>query len=248
MRLMRHYGSLAAITRANRITRVRVLLRFAYESGLIEQPIRFGEFRKPRARTLREERTPKEFTKEQIRALLDHATPMWRAMILMGLNGGFGNGDCCALPWTAIEYPTQEGHLTWIDFPRPKTGAPRRFPLWPETIAALEALPHVGPYVFTPQRGNQWSESDRTMSKQFRSLAKRAGIHQHGLGFYTLRHVFATVASDKCRDSQAIASILGHVGTSMAEKHYIEGISARRLFRVVAKVRIWLFAVEKATT
>ena len=60
------------------------------------------------------------------------------AQILLGLNGGFGAADCSARPKTSFDRPG------WIEFRRPKTRSPRRFPLWPETQAALEVQPVLG--------------------------------------------------------------------------------------------------------
>src|SRR5205085_224896 len=93
-----------------------------------------------------------------------------------------------------------------IDFPRPKTGIPRRCPLWPETVAALrEALakrpaPKSGEgagLVFVTSHGLPWAkDSDPgTISKEVAKLLKALGINgRKGLGFYTLRHTFRTVA------------------------------------------------------
>ena len=49
--------------------------------------------------------------------------PTLRAMILLGVNCGFNNKDCADLPLKALDL---DGG--WINFPRPKTGIPRRCP------------------------------------------------------------------------------------------------------------------------
>ncbi len=61
-------------------------------------------------------------------------------MILLPANGGFGVTDCAQLSRAALA--VRPG---WLDFPRPKTGVARRFPLWPETAAALAAAERCGP-------------------------------------------------------------------------------------------------------
>jgi hypothetical protein len=45
-------------------------------------------------------------------------------MMLLGLNAGFGNNDCAALPISALDLDAGS-----VDFPRPKTGIARRAPL-----------------------------------------------------------------------------------------------------------------------
>jgi len=121
----------------NLIQRTRTVFKWAHESGLIDRPMRFGpEFRRPPKavfRRLRAERGPKLFSAAECRALLDAAKQPLRAMILLGLNCGFGNSDCATLPTRAVD-------LKWIDYPRPKTGIPRRCPLWRETAEALREV------------------------------------------------------------------------------------------------------------
>jgi hypothetical protein len=59
-------------------------------------------------------------------------TAALKAMILLGVNCGFGNADCGTLPITAIDL---DGG--WVNYHRSKTGINRRCPLWPETVNAL---------------------------------------------------------------------------------------------------------------
>src|SRR5437763_9105142 len=99
---------------ANSITRAKSVFKFGYESGLMDRPARYGpEFKKPDKSVLRRHRAksePKMFEAEELRALIDGALvtgeggpelvkpdPVLRAMILLGVNCGFGNTDCAAL-------------------------------------------------------------------------------------------------------------------------------------------------------
>ena len=76
------------------------------------------------------------FQADTIRAMIEGAGSQLRAMIYLGINCGLGNNDCAMLPMKALDL--KKG---WLDFGRPKTGIPRRCPLWKETVAALrEAL------------------------------------------------------------------------------------------------------------
>jgi len=140
-----------------------------------------------------------------------------------------------------------------VDFPRPKTGIERRCPLWPETVAALKAAIGERPepkdgtdagLAFINSRGLPWvrgTENSRTdtVAVQFCELAKKAGCHRPGLGFYTLRHVHRTI-SDGARDRAACDLIMGHSDPSMGG-HYVERIDDSRLRAVVEFVRAWLF-------
>jgi hypothetical protein len=61
-----------------------------------------------------------------------------------------------------------------------------------------------------------------------------------GLGFYTLRHVFRTVA-DESKDQPAVDFIMGHEVPHISAV-YRETISDARLRAVADHVRHWLFS------
>jgi integrase len=65
------------------------------------------------------------------------------------------------------------------------------------------------------------------------------GLKREGVGFYTLRHVFRTVA-DAARDPVAVDLIMGHTDSSMGGR-YRERIEDARLRAVADHVRAWLF-------
>jgi hypothetical protein len=77
------------------------------------------------------------------------------------------------------------------------------------------------------------------VSKEFRKLLNDLSLHKAGQGFYTLRHVFRTVA-DEARDQPAANAIMGHADESMAAV-YRERIGDDRLRAVSEHVRRWLF-------
>jgi integrase len=234
----------------NAIQRVRSVFKHAFDGGLITTPLRFGPgFKRPSKKTLRLHRAhqgAKLFTAEEVRRLIAAAGQPLRAMLLLGINCGFGNADCGNLPMSALDL---DGAI--IDYPRPKTGMPRRCPLWPETVEALrEALAgrpepkreeHAG-LVFITKYGQSWAKDtpDGPISKEAKKLLNALGINgRKGLGFYTLRHVFRTVA-DEARDQPAADFIMGHEVAHMSAV-YRETISDERLRAVADHVRAWLF-------
>jgi integrase len=167
-------------------------------------------------------------------------------MILLGVNCGFGMADCGRLPLSVLSFDN-----AIIDFPRPKTGIDRRCPLWPETIAALREwlgirkepkdAAYKGHVCLTAQ-GRVWHKENMSgpLPFKFGRLLRSLGIYgRKGLGFYTLRHTFRTVA-DESKDQPAVDYIMGHVDASMAG-HYRERIDDSRLLAVVEHVRSWLF-------
>jgi integrase len=249
------------------IQKVRTVFKYGYEAGIIDKPIRFGpQFVKPSFSVLRRHRAQsgeKMLEAKELRQLIDAAGMPMKAMSLLAINCGFGNTDCSSLPLSALDLDAG-----WIDFPRPKTGIPRRCPLWPETVSALREALAMRPaaknqadagLVFLSQRGtplvriregtppndetepNKAKAVNRTdgVAVQFSSLLKRLALHRNGVGFYTLRHVFRTVA-DAARDPVAIDLIMGHADPSMGG-HYRERIDDSRLKAVTDHVHAWLF-------
>ena len=103
------------------------MFKYGYETGVIDKPVRFGlEFKKPSASVLRRHRAKngqRFLEAEECHKLLDKATQPLEAMILLGLNCGFGNHDCAELRFTRDNGEKVLNLDTgWLNFPRPKTG------------------------------------------------------------------------------------------------------------------------------
>ena len=188
----------------------------------------------------------KLFTADEVRTLIAAAGQPLKAMLLLAVNAGFGMADCGALPLSVLDLKAG-----WIDFPRPKTGIPRRCALWPETVEALkEAMagrpapkdPADAGLVFLTRQGRPWAKATASSPAVYKvsTLVRRLGItRRKGLGFYTLRHVFRTVA-DGAKDQPAADHIMGHEVAHMSSV-YREGIADERLKAVSDHVRKWLF-------
>ena len=241
--------TLGPVALGNEIQRVRSVFRFAYESGMVDSPIRFGPgFKRPSRKTLRVARAEKGermFEAAEICEMLKASSPQLGAMILLGVNCGFGNHDCGSLPVTALDL--DQG---WVNFHRPKTGITRRCPLWPETVTALHEALDSRPLpkdddhadlVFITKYGQPWAKetSDSPVSNEMTKLLKDLKLHRPGLGFYALRHTFETIAGES-RDQIAVDHIMGHVRDDMASV-YRERISDERLRAVVDHVHGWLW-------
>lgn len=135
---------LAALTfgptrRSNFVIWTRQIFAWAVDHQYLDKLPPFGKgFKVAPARVKRQLKAAAAknlFGAPTVRALLDGADPQLRAMILLGVNGGFGNTDCATLPRAAINLGD-----ALIIFPRPKTGVERTVPLWPQTVDALRAV------------------------------------------------------------------------------------------------------------
>jgi integrase len=248
----------------NEIQRVRVLFKYGFDAGLIDRPVRYGSsFKRPNKKTLRKARLAKGqrmFEAPELRRIIARASVQMRAMILLGVNAGFGNNDVATLPVESVDLKAG-----WINHPRPKTAIQRRCPLWPETVQAVKAAidnrpapkrPEAEALLFVTKYGGSWSKTpalatnheagtkvkrttDNPVAKEMRKLLDELGLHRAGLGFYALRHTFETIGGD-ARDQVAVNAIMGHVDNTMAGE-YRERISDERLNAVTDHVRRWLW-------
>jgi integrase len=242
---------------AKMIQYVRSVFKHGFDAGLIDRPVRFGPgFKRPTKKTLRLHRAEqgvKLFSADVIRRLLEVSGPSMKAMVLLGVNCGFGNADVGNLPLTALDL---DGG--WVDYPRPKTGIHRRCPLWPETIQALRDTLAKRPQpkraedarlVFITKYGLPWAKETSTnpVSQEMAKVLKSAKVGERkGLSFYALRHVFRTVA-DESKDQPAVDFIMGHEVPHMSAV-YRETISDTRLRAVTDHVRQWLYGEASAAT
>ena len=242
----------------NEITRVRAVFNYAKKNLLIKAEVKYGSaFDRPSKKTLRQAKAQngkRMFTADECRLLIDNAqTPELMAMVLLGLNCGFGNSDCAKLPLDAIDF-----NRAWIEWPRPKTGVDRSCPLWPETVEALqEVIGRRGPrerlfaakhdgdgsnLVFLTKFGRSFENDQTTVTAEFGKLLNELGLRKPGRGFYAIRHVFRTIA-DATRDFPACRAIMGYVDDSM-DAVYTEEIDDTRLRAVTDHVRRWLLGEE----
>lgn len=239
------------------IQRIRTVFRWAFVNELIDKPVRFGaSFDKPSRKLLRQARHEsgsRMLEAEELRTLLEAASPALKAMVLLGLNCGYGQSDVANLPAAALDLKGG-----WVNYPRPKTSIARRCPLWPETVDALKAAIASRPepknesddrLVFLTKYGKPWVRMREQEGKagvlidsvrlEFGKMLQDAKLKRKGLGFYALRHVFRTVA-DSAKDGPAIDLIMGHVDSSMGDR-YRERIDDDRLKAVTNHVRNWLY-------
>jgi integrase len=245
-------------TITNLVGRVRSICKFAFDQGHIAKPLKFGTSFRPAPQwqldKLRDdnalEHGDRAFQRDDLLATIAAADQPLKAMILLGVNAGFGNNDCGRLPLRALDLDAG-----WVRFPRPKTGVRRRCKLWPETVDALrEAITlrpkHKDPVdaglVFITKYGHAWAKKtqDGPISKEMTKLLKRIELHRPGLGFYSLRRTFETIGGDAC-DQVAVDFIMGHKDGGMAQK-YRERIEDKRLIAVTTHVHKWLFPKRKA--
>jgi len=250
------------VTLLSKINRIRVVLKFASDNEMVDRPVSYSKaFDRPAAKSIRAARNDageRMFEADEVRRIIEASGQPLKAMVLLGINCGFGNTDVSSLPQSALDLKGG-----WVEFPRPKTAVKRRVPLWPETVAALKAAIATRPparnsddagLCFLTSRRTRFvrvkiSKTGKhvtinSLSRRFEGLLDRLTINgRQGLNFYTLRHVFETVGGES-RDQIAVDACVGHVDSSMGGQ-YRERISDERLRAVTDHVRRWLWPKRK---
>ena len=179
----------------------------------------------------RHDRTPLSW--DDLEKLLAVADITDSALIMLALNCGFGNTDIGTLK-------LEEVHLDagTISHPRPKTGVERDFILWPETVQVLREYldRHRGEprfkdsdkLFFVSRKGRPlcWQElkedgkvrrSD-AIKLRFERLCQRAGVERkYGVGFYIIRHTYATMIGSSSKDFREVQAALGQVTIQQQE-------------------------------
>ena len=128
----------------------------------------------------------------------------------------------------------------------------RDLPLWPETVEAIENIPHKdGKLVFYTKHGKPmiYEKHIRTenfekyssinmVTTRFSRLIKKADIKvPKGTGFYALRRAAATMAA-RSGDPFAVQRLLGHADLKMATR-YVQDVS-KQTDEVVEKNRNYI--------
>lgn len=251
------------VTLRGDVLTIRMVFKSAHENGILKSPPRFGQsFKIPDRAALRRSRQAngkRMFEADELRKVIAKAPMPLKAMILLGINCGFGATDCASLPQSAVGLKT-----AWIDFPRPKTAVDRKCPLWPDTVKALREAIDARPVprdraddglVFLTRCGQRWVRVGTFDAKKGKGASIDAvccemvklltdlGLKRPGLAFYALRHTFETIGGDS-GDQIAVNAIMGHVDNSMAAA-YRERIDEARLRKVSDFVRSWLFPAKR---
>ena len=222
------------------------MFRYGVDLELIDHLPNFG--RQFRGLSMRDRRQIKHesgrnmFTPDECHTLLEAASVPMKAMILLGLNAGFGNKECSDLKQADLNLDAGI-----IDTIRLKTKVWRRATLMPETVAALRAAiaqrpnpndPKDAGLVFITGRGNRYVNPDTTdnaISMEFGKLMQKTDVKKPSdprqrLGFYSLRRTFRTHA-DEVLDDAIVDLIMGHANESMGDT-YVQSRDDARLWKV----------------
>ena len=168
-------------------------------TGLIDRPVRFGEFKRPAKSVMRRERAAKGirmFKPAELRRILADANPQVKAMVLLAVNCGFGNTDVTTLPLPAVDLAG--GWVSYAADPRRESSRPvvrsGRRPQRPWRQSWRHASPRrtANTRVCSSSHSgaNAWATGTKGatgVTHEFRKILDKLGLYRKGLSFYTLR-------------------------------------------------------------
>lgn len=200
---------------------------------------------------------PQAYTAAEIKQLFDilDTEPLkWRALVHLLIDTGIRRGECCALRWENIDFPSGavaiSGNLCYtpakgIYLDTPKNGHRRTVYVGTETLSLLrqlrteQAAKAFSAYVFT-QEGCPEPMHPQSPTRYLKKLSARCGLtdlHPH-----KLRHTFASVAITNGADVASVSEALGHADKSTTLRMYTHA-SAESISRTGQIVRD---AIKKA--
>ena len=153
-------------------------------------------------------RTREYVTANEVEKLIKAAKDgRWRdrdaAMILVAYRHGLRAQEIADLEWSQVE----EGRTPTLHVCRVKNGKPSAHPIRGDEMRALRKLPRETPYVFTTERGGQFTAD--AINRQVKTIGARAGlpfpVHTH-----MLRHGCGYALANAGDDTRAIQAWLGH--------------------------------------
>lgn len=145
--------------------------------------------------------------------------------MLLGLNLCLHIDEVCAPQWK--DFDLAKGTYAVIRGKTESDRIPRAATLWPETLAALNALPRRGtsPFVFTSKMGTRYACTSRV--DDFREFRKAAGLPDE-LTFDSIRDGAYTAAMQEAPDERWARVLAGHKAPGLTDNYVLRNPQCAR--------------------
>jgi integrase len=205
-------------TKVNYFGRIKGMISFGLKTGLDPVQIRatLDRCRVLWTATKKPAVNPHPISREDFHTLLNAGNGVWRAWLLVGLNCCMHLNEICEIKWTELDldkavYRAIRGKTAEQRIPRAAT-------LWPETVAAIKALPRKGPvYLFTSMFGTRYNRNTR--GNDFAELRTNAGLPAD-VKWDDLRDAAYTAAAQGTTDERLARVLAGHKANGLQD-HYV---------------------------
>jgi integrase len=152
-------------------------------------------------------------TDEDMRRLIDKASPTLRPIVQTALLTGMRLGEILSLKWSQVDFKKL---VLTIPRERAKSKKERTIPLSSDLVETLSSVERRGEYVF--ENGN--GEQRKSIRTAYKAACRRAEIPtgRKGLRFHDLRHMAASNLV-KVTDLATASKILGHSDVKMTMRY-----------------------------
>lgn len=150
-------------------------------------------------------------TQDQQERLVGVCPPALRRIVLVALRTGLRQSEIMGIRWQDVDMATNQITVT-----KTKNGRKRYIPLHGDVAELLSQMPRTSEYVFQRPNGGppKW---DKALRLAWEKALATAGITD--FRFHDTRHSLASQLAMRGASLQAIAAILGHSTTRMAERY-----------------------------
>lgn len=160
-------------------------------------------------------------TEEETIILLEHATGMWKEMILLTVRTGLRYGEITALRWKDINLSsgilTVNRNIVRNIECSPKNNKLRIVPLTKNLIEMLNKMDNSSEFVFHDKKGFPLKHD--FCRDNLHAICKKANLRL--IGWHCLRHSFASHLASRNNSIVAIKELMGHsdIKTTMRYAH-----------------------------
>lgn len=216
----------------NRIRQIKPWIIDAWRDGLLVDNIgtKLARSKRQSGKTKR-----RPFTREELKLIIENASPEWQGAVLMGIYTGQRLGDVASLHWNQVDLMREQ-----IAFRTSKTGRQQIIPIvgawrkWLMDHAGDDAEGPVFPEMFEAVR--QAGGKTGTLSNRFRAIMESAGIVEKrthskakdgraapresgGLSFHCLRYTTTTMLKQAGIAESIVRDLVGHE-SALVSTHY----------------------------
>ncbi len=220
------------------LARLRHFFNWAIAQGFIEHtPFQRGGVSVVKLETRAEIPRQRRLLPGEEAALLTHAGPHLRALIVAALSTGCRRGELLSLQWSQVRRDEND-QPRWIALPaaKTKTNQSRMIPVGPRLRAELAMRQHAPDgkdlpgtaYVF----GNEVGERIDSAKTAWNATCRRAGID--GLRFHDLRREFACRLLESGAEQHDVRDFLGHANITTTSRYLAS--TPVRLERALARM------------
>jgi integrase len=197
----------------NVLTVLRKMLATAQEWGELAAVPRVRWLKAPKPE-------PRFLSFDEAAALIAHAAPEWRCLLLVAVRTGLRLGELRALRWVDVDLARARlvvrRAASRAIVGTPKSGKPREVDLCDEARDALKAHRHLrSELVFCAEAGRMLSREE--LKWPLWSACRRAGLER--IGWHVLRHTFASHLVQRGAPMRAVQELLGHGDLKMTLRY-----------------------------